>query len=124
LCPIFQWKRCNIILYDKDFFNIPDDEKTPDILDFRVINPEKIKKFTKHSSRRFFPKQPDSPFSQYFADVLNDVLSRYLDCEINWYVANHTTVSDEDKISNILEELDIRNENIAIYFFNGQPYSD
>lgn len=119
----------NIILYDMVFFENTSDEAHQIYelvnlheveLDFPVTAPAKIKKFTKPKKTNFSPKYPGLFMSDIFTLKLNEVLSKYFDYEINWYIINFKLVTPEDNIKNILEDLDIINKNIYIYNFNGQ----
>jgi hypothetical protein len=122
-------KIINIILYDMVFFKNTSDEAHQIYelvnlheveLGFHVVAPKKIKKFTKPKKTNFSPKYPGLFMSYIFTLKLNEVLSKYFDYEINWYIINFKLVTPEDNIKNILEDLDIINKNIYIYDFNGQ----
>lgn len=118
----------NIILYDMAFFEDISNE-SPQIynlvnllevpLDFEVKNPNKIKKFTKLKNTLFLPKNISSTISVEFTEKLNQLLSDYFNYEINWYIVKYRLLTEQDKIQNILKELDIRNKSIHLCNFDG-----
>lgn len=125
------YKNINIILYDMVFFNTGENinqEQIYNLIELDeiaitefLINPDKIKKFIKPAGKNIiYNKHYNNKFvSEIYARELDKILSKYKDIQITWYIVNYKNITEQDKISYILEQINISKDLIHVYGFSG-----
>lgn len=125
------YKNINIILYDMVFFNTEENinqEQIYNLIELDeiaitefLINPDKIKKFIKPAGKNIiYNKHYNNKFvSEIYARELDKILSKYKDIQITWYIVNYKNITEQDKISYILEQINISKDLIHVYGFSG-----